>query len=172
MPLIGCHHLSIHHFWLVTGSIFLPSTWARYTPARGSDRRLSPLQSLINPSVIRMPDAANENKAVTTPAGLSRPMFSPILARWTSSQMNCRSCAGRGANIRKVVYCNGNSNHCSNSGPFWEGESETLPARPGCPGAPRGPWAVIQPGAVVSRTNSARRISTARRNRRGGKQVD
>lgn len=55
-------------------------------------------------------------------------MFSPIVAGWTSSQMNCRSCAGRGANIRKVVYCNGNSKHSSNSGPFWEGESETLPA--------------------------------------------
>lgn len=62
--------------------------------------------------------------------------------------MNCRSCAGRGANIRKVVYCNGNSNHSSNSGPFWEGESETLPAGRAVLGAYREPWA-------VSRTNSA-----------------
>lgn len=70
-----------------------------------------------NPSVIRMPDAANEQGHIQ-----------PNRKRLDSSQMKYRSCAGRGANIRKVVYCNGNSNHCSNSGPFREGERETVPA--------------------------------------------
>lgn len=126
ISLIGCHHLSINHFQLATGGTSLPPVPGRPLP-EGAIKG-SPSQSLMIPSVIQMPYAANKNKSVTAASRAIDAHVQPTCSRLDSSQMNCRSCAGRGANIRKVVYCNGNSNHCSNSGPFREGESETLPA--------------------------------------------
>lgn len=48
MSLFGCHHLSIYHFKLITGSLALAP--GRLLPEAEVEGH--PLQSLINPSVI------------------------------------------------------------------------------------------------------------------------